>query len=126
MTAEERAMMARIRAVVALRPDQEYSCIGDVITVKGDGELPPEAEIAAKIREEEAVVAMKLLRSARNDALQATDAEVLRALEKGGSVSAEWRGYRQALRDLPARATPALNEDGDLVENSIPAPPPRN
>ena len=36
---------------------------------------------------------------------------------------AEWKTYRQALRDLPATAEPQLNEFGNLTNVEWPTPP---
>ena len=39
------------------------------------------------------------------------------------TMSEEWRVYRQALRDLPANSTPALDENGNLTGITWPIPP---
>jgi len=44
---------------------------------------------------------MENLRRSRDEKLAQTDWVVTKATETGGSVSAEWQTYRQALRDLP-------------------------
>lgn len=35
----------------------------------------------------------------------------------------EWRAYRQALRDLPETQTPALDDNGNLINVEWPTPP---
>ena len=41
------------------------------------------------------------LRAKRNRLLQQSDWEILSVLEKGNTISTDWKNYRQALRDLP-------------------------
>ena len=41
------------------------------------------------------------LRAKRNRLLQESDWEILSVLEKGNTISTDWKNYRQALRDLP-------------------------
>ena len=50
------------------------------------------------------------LRKERNRLLDATDWEMLKALETGVNVDA-LKEYRQALRDLPSTAKPTLDEN---------------
>lgn len=52
------------------------------------------------------------VRGERDRMLFASDWIVIRAQETGGSISAEWAAYRQALRDITAHANfPHLTED---------------
>ena len=39
------------------------------------------------------------------------------------TMTEEWRVYRQALRDLPANSTPALDENGQLINIVWPEEP---
>ena len=41
------------------------------------------------------------LRAKRNRLLQESDWEILSVLEKGNTISTDWKNYRQDLRDLP-------------------------
>ena len=52
-------------------------------------------------------------RNKRNRLLNDSDWVVTKALEAGGSVSADWVTYRTALRDLPDHADWPDLEDGD-------------
>ena len=88
--------------------------------INGHGyEKPTAAEITAKIAELEAEEPVRLLRIERDKRLAATDWKVVKAKELGTNLSAAFKEYRQALRDLPSTATPTLNEMGDLDLSSV-------
>ena len=88
--------------------------------INGHGhEKPTEAEITAKIAELEAEEPVRLLRVERDKRLAATDWKVVMAKETGTNLSADFKAYRQALRDLPSTATPTLDERGDLDLSSV-------
>lgn len=55
--------------------------------------------------------AAAFVRSQRDALLASTDWLVIKAQETGGSISAEWAAYRQALRDITSHANfPHLDE----------------
>lgn len=88
--------------------------------IDGHGyEKPTAAEITAKIAELEAEEPVRLLRVERDKRLAATDWKVVKAKELGTNLSADFKAYRQALRDLPSTASPTLNEMGDLDLSSV-------
>lgn len=64
-------------------------------------------EEAARDSEEQAYAdaaparALAELRRKRNDLLKESDWNILSELEKGNTISDDWKNYRQALRDLP-------------------------
>ena len=88
--------------------------------IDGHGyDKPTAAEITAKIAELEAEEPVRLLRIERDKRLAATDWKVVKAKELGTNLSADFKAYRQALRDLPSTATPTLNEMGDLDLSSV-------
>jgi hypothetical protein len=62
---------------------------------------------------------MTALRQQRNQLLQQTDWMA----NSDVTMSEEWRVYRQALRDLPANSTPALDENGKLTNITWPEKP---
>ena len=64
---------------------------------------------------------MKALRRQRTFLLSQTDWVAARAAE-GLEIPAEWKTYRQALRDLPATAEPKL-ENGQLTNVTWPEKP---
>jgi len=72
---------------------------------------PTEEEIQAKIAELEAAEPMRLLRIERDRLIQQTDWWVL----PDRTATPAQLAYRQALRDLPANSTPALDENGNLI-----------
>tara|TARA_A100001015_G_scaffold267227_1_gene317090 strand:+ start:210 stop:584 length:375 start_codon:yes stop_codon:yes gene_type:complete len=89
-----------------------------------DGQTPPtEEEIQAKIAELEAAEPLRLLRIQRNQLLQESDWVTIKAYSQGVEVSAEWKTYLQALRDLPTTAEPQLDENGQLTNVTWPEVP---
>ena len=76
---------------------------------------PTEDEVNAKIVELEAAEPMKLLRVERNKLIAETDWRASSDL----TLSNAWKTYRQALRDLPASATPKLDSRFELDLTSV-------
>ena len=58
---------------------------------------------------------MRLLRLERDKKLTACDWRASSDL----TISDAWKTYRQALRDLPASASPSLDADGELDSTSV-------
>ena len=76
---------------------------------------PTETEINNKIVELDSAEAMRLLRVER-------DARIAKTDWRGNSdltMSDAWKTYRQALRDLPASASPSLDSNYDLDLTSV-------
>lgn len=80
---------------------------------------PTEEEIQAKIQELQTAEPLRLLREKRNQLLQQTDWRFRSDL----TPSQAWIEYCQALRDLPETQTPALDENGNLINVNWPIPP---
>ena len=76
---------------------------------------PTEAEINNKISELDAAEAMRLLRLERNSRIAETDWRASSDL----TLPDAWKTYRQALRDLPASASPTLDSNYDLDLTSV-------
>ena len=76
---------------------------------------PTETEINNKIAELDSAEAMRLLRQERNDRIAKTDWRAGSDL----TLASAWSTYRQALRDLPASATPKLNSEYELDLTSV-------
>ena len=76
---------------------------------------PTKTEVADKIAELDAAEPMRLLRIERDARIVQTE---WRASSDLTLVDA-WKTYRQALRDLPASATPKLNSDYELDLTSV-------
>jgi len=111
-------------ALQKLTPGAEWVLRGDEYSglewIDGHGyDKPTAAEITAKIAELEAEEPVRLLRVERDKRLAATDWKVVKAKELGTNLSAAFKAYRQALRDLPSTATPTLDERGDLDLSSV-------
>ena len=83
------------------------------------GGKPTEDSCTAKINELDAAEGMRLLREERNAKLAGLDWEVTKAYSKGEAVDSDLSTYMQALRDLPASATPTTDSSGELVASSI-------
>ena len=71
---------------------------------------PTETEVNSKISELDAAEPMRLLRIERDKKIAQTDWRVL----PDQTPSDDWINYRQALRDLPASASPKLGSDYEL------------
>ena len=111
-------------ALQALTPGAEWALSGDNYSglnwLKGNGhDKPTEEALNTKIAELDAAEAMKLLRVERDKRLAKDDWKVVMAKETGTNLSTAFKTYRQALRDLPASATPTLNSGYELDMTSV-------
>jgi len=105
-------------ALLALRPGEEWTLDGDDytgLTWLSSEQQPTKQEIFDKIAELDAAEPMKLLREERNKRLSECDWRANADL----TMSDEWKTYRQALRDLPASASPSLDYNFELDLTSI-------
>ena len=75
---------------------------------------PTETEVNSKISELDNAEPMRLLRVERDKRMTDCDWVSAKATDTGVAVSDAWKTYRQALRDLPASATPKVDSNGDL------------
>ena len=80
---------------------------------------PTETEVNSKISELDNAEPMRLLRIERDQRLASCDWRIIMAKETGSNIPAAWKTYRQALRDLPASASPKLDSNGDLDYSSV-------
>ena len=76
---------------------------------------PTETEVNSKISELDNAEPMRLLRIERDARIAKTDWRASADL----TLTDAWKTYRQALRDLPASATPKLNSDYQLDLTSV-------
>jgi len=76
---------------------------------------PTKTEVDDKIAELDAAEPMKLLRIERDKKIALTDWRVL----PDQTPSDDWINYRQALRDLPASASPKLDSNYNLDFSSF-------
>ena len=108
-----------VDALSRLRPGAEWIVRGDVYSgiewLDSSQTKPTETEINNKISELDAAEAMRLLRLERNSRIAETDWRASSDL----TISDAWKTYRQALRDLPATASPSLDSNDDLDLTSV-------
>ena len=108
-----------VDALSILRPGAEWIVRGDVYSgiewLDSGQTKPTETEINNKISELNSAEAMRLLRLERNARIAETDWRASSDL----TLSDAWKTYRQALRDLPATASPSLDSNYDLDLTSV-------
>ena len=106
-------------ALTALKPGAEYNLRGEEYSglewLDSVETKPTETEVNNKIAELDAAEAMRLLRLERNLRLAETDWRASSDL----TLSDAWKTYRQALRDLPASASPSLDSSYELDLTSV-------
>ena len=105
-------------ALQALKPGAEWVLRGDQWSglewLDKKQDVPTEKEVTDKIAELDAAEGMRLLRVERDKKLAALDWEVVKAYSNGVAVDAKLKTYMQALRDLPASASPKTDDAGEL------------
>ena len=106
-------------ALAVLRPNSEWVLDGEDYSglnwLDSGTTKPTETEINNKITELDNLEVMKLLREERDRLLFETDWRASSDL----TLSDAWKNYRQALRDLPASASPTLNSNYQLDKSSV-------
>ena len=106
-------------ALQALKPGAEWSCNGDtyagITWLDSSQTKPTETEVTNKVTELDAAEPMKLLREERDTRIAKTDWRASSDL----AISTAWKTYRQALRDLPASASPKLDSSFNLDLTSV-------
>lgn len=86
--------------------------------------IPTESEVNAEINIITSNIAFELLRNNRNLLLDKTDKYIISDFaHPSEEIKQAWLTYRQELRDLPATATPQLDENGNLTNVTWPTPP---
>jgi len=113
----------RLQAMESLKPDAKYIWVGSDylvsnLTWMSSGKPPTEAELDTEVTRLNNLEPMKLLRVERDARLTACDWRASSDL----TLSNNWKTYRQALRDLPASASPKLDSDGNLDMTSVTFP----
>ena len=109
-------------ALQSLKPKAEWTWIGYEYSgldwLDSSQTKPTESEINAEITRLNNAEPMRLLRVERDRLLAACDWRASSDL----TLSDSWKTYRQALRDLPASASPKLDSNGDLDLSSVTFP----
>ena len=108
----------KTEAVVSLKPGKKWSWSGSDysgFTWLESDTAPTESEIDAEVTRLNNAESMRLLRVERNERLTKTDWRASSDL----TLADAWKTYRQALRDLPASASPSLDSNGELDLTSV-------
>ena len=108
-------------AIRAIHPDAQFTTVDGVITEwKGPGIVPPsQDELDTKLKELKENQPYKLLREERNRLIAETDWTQLKDIDLDIIRERNWKNYRQALRDLPAKSNPKLDSYGSLDMSSV-------
>ena len=106
-------------ALQALKPGAQWTLRGfdysGLEWMDSSQTQPTETEINSKISELDSVEPMRLLRIERDRRIKLTDWRASSDL----TLADAWKTYRQALRDLPASATPKLDSSYNLDLTSV-------
>ena len=106
-------------ALQKLKPEAQWALRGDEYSglewLDSSVTKPTETEINNKIAELDAAEPMKLLRQERDRRIALTDWRAGSDL----TLASAWSTYRQALRDLPASASPKLDSGYNLDLTSV-------
>jgi len=109
----------KLEAIQSLVPSPKMVMKDDDIIVWTSSETQPTAdEITAEQTRLEGLRPTKLLREERDRRLKLCDWRASSDL----TLADAWKTYRQALRDLPASATPTLDSNGNLDLTSVTFP----
>ena len=110
-------------ALQSLRPNAQWHMIGtEYSNIHWDDETqtkPTEEEVNNRIEELKISEPFRLLREERNKLIAETDWTQLKDIDLDIIRERNWKNYRQALRDLPSKSNPKLNEYGDLDMKSV-------
>ena len=110
-----------VDALSILRPGAERIVLGDVYSgiewLDSVQTKPTETEINNKISELDAAEPMRLLREERVRLL--SECDWTQGADVPNSIKTAWQTYRQELRDLPASASPKLDEFYELDLSSV-------
>jgi len=110
-------------ALQALRPGAQWVLRGSEMSglewLDTEQTVPSEADINAKISDMDSDEPMRLLRVERDARIAKQDWKVVKAYSSGVAVDSDVSTYMQALRDLPASASPTLNSSYELDLTSV-------
>ena len=106
-------------ALIALKPGAQWTLRGEDYSglewLDSGQTKPTETEVNSKISELDNAEPMRLLRIERDTRIAKTDWRASSDL----TLSDAWKTYRQALRDLPASASPKLDSNYELDFSSF-------
>ena len=110
-------------ALQSLRPNAKWHMIGtEYSNIYWDDKTqtkPTEEEVNNKIEELKISEPFRLLREERNKLIAETDWTQLKDIDLDIIRERNWKNYRQALRDLPSKSKPKLDDYGGLDMSSV-------
>ena len=114
-------IIGKIDALMSLVPGAGYVLQGDGTLIWMDESItqPTDSAIDAEVTRLTNAEPMRLLRIERDRRLTDCDWIITMHKELGTNIPAAWKTYRQALRDLPASASPSLDANGKLDSKSV-------
>ena len=111
--------MIIVKALNNLKPDAEWTLEGETYSgltwLDSNQTKPTESEVDAEVTKLNNAEPMRLLRVERDRRIAKTDWRASSDL----TLASAWSTYRQALRDLPASASPSLDSNGNLDLTSV-------
>ena len=106
-------------AIMSLKPEAEWVLNGTEYSglqwLDSNQTKPTEEQVTAKIAALDSAEPMRLLRVERDKRISKTDWRASSDL----TLASAWSTYRQALRDLPASASPKLDSNYELDLTSV-------
>ena len=108
-------------ALTSLKPNTAWVWVGfdySGLDWQDSSTKPTESEIDAEFTKNQDAQPMVKLREVRNYKLAECDWRA----NSDVTLSDDWKTYRQALRDLPASASPKLDANGNLDMSSVTFP----
>ena len=114
-------IIGKIDALMSLVPGAGYVLQGDGTLIWMDESItqPTDSAIDAEVTRLTNAEPMRLLRIERDKRLTDCDWIITMHKELGTNIPDAWKTYRQALRDLPASASPSLDANGKLDSTSV-------
>ena len=111
-------------ALSAMAPNASFAVIGNTYegiewSETNSQTKPTKEEVTAKLNELNNAEPYKLLREERNKLISETDWTQLKDIDLDIIRERNWKNYRQALRDLPAKSNPKLDDYGGLDMKSV-------
>lgn len=114
----------KVDALISLKPTAQFNWAGTEIYSElnylSSDTKPTEAELDTEVTRLNNLEPMRLLRVERDRLLTACDWTQSRDLTLSNDDA--WKTYRQALRDLPASASPKVDASGNLDMSSVTFP----
>ena len=106
----------KTEALCSLKPNAQWVLRDGVLEWLDKSQTKPtDSAIESEITRLNNAESMRLLRVERDRRIAKTDWRASSDL----TLASAWSTYRQALRDLPASASPSLNSDGNLDLTSV-------